>query len=147
VNRVIKFRAWDKRWADEHSEYWLDESERHMAVQGSPDIETLGSFAHLYLWDDEAIASGDLVIMQFTGLLDKNGTEIYEGDICRVTGSIAEVKYFTDLNWDSGGSMHPGFWFNFDYMRYSELTYHDGFDDCEVIGNIWEHHNLLAKEA
>ena len=57
--RPIKFRAWD-------------ESQNYMAYQGTPDIESIQSFMHHF---------GDKTLMQFTGLNDKNGKEIYEGEI------------------------------------------------------------------
>ncbi len=59
MNREIKFRAWD-------------ESQKYMAYQGTPDLETIQSFMHHF---------GDKELMQFTGLLDCNGKEIYEGDV------------------------------------------------------------------
>jgi uncharacterized phage protein (TIGR01671 family) len=57
--RTIKFRAWD-------------ESQKYMAYQGTPDLETLQSFIFHF---------GDKPLMQFTGLFDKNANPIYEGDI------------------------------------------------------------------
>lgn len=59
MKREIKFRAWD-------------ESQKYMAYQGTPDLETIQSFMHHF---------GDKELMQFTGLTDKNGKEIYEGDL------------------------------------------------------------------
>ena len=57
--RTIKFRAWN-------------EEQKYMAYQGTPDLETLQSFIFHF---------GDKELMQFTGLHDKNGKEIYEGEI------------------------------------------------------------------
>lgn len=76
---------------------------------------------------------------------DKNGVEIYEGDIVTGFGTTGVVEWFNNLNWDSGGSPHSGFWCRkwCEYQTEGDLSYHYGFDDCEVIGNIYENPELL----
>ena len=82
------------------------------------------------------------LLLQFTGLHDKNGKEIYEGDIT----NNGVVVWNEALTWDSGGSSHPGFYF--DAPRFDgDLNYHTSFDDdTEVIGNIYENPELLKEK-
>jgi uncharacterized phage protein (TIGR01671 family) len=83
---------------------------------------------------------------QWSGLLDKQGKEIYEGDIVKqYYGEIYPVEWCDCLSWDSGGSRHPGFYFKggYEYDR-GDLTYGIGFEDVEVIGSIYENPELLT---
>ena len=70
---------------------------------------------------------------QFTRLFDKNGKKIFEGDVDKYGGV---VEFFTSLNWDGGGSFHPGFYCKYWFERDQELSYHSGFDNFEITGNI-----------
>ncbi len=130
MNRQIKFRAWDR-----FNESMLSPHD----VNGNK--KDLSWFFSQF---EEAVKGGnDLVLQQYTGLLDKNGKEIYEGDILNVcNGSINgrlwmqkpySVKYILDKGfdicmfcWDKDGNniMDSTHW-------------------CEVIGNIYENPELL----
>lgn len=76
--------------------------------------------------------------MQFTGLLDKNGKEIYEGDIIKWafvnTGELDDddVYYTEVVEWNDCGFFLEGG---------APLTV--AIDDCEVIGNIHQNPELL----
>lgn len=72
-------------------------------------------------------------IMQFTGLKDKNGVEIFEGDYFKIDGVICEVVWLDD------GFKLVGEGFNADAL-YPQCR--DGIWG-EVIGNVWETPELL----
>lgn len=71
----------------------------------------------------------DSHVMQFTGLHDKNGKEIYEGDI--VTDGVGKYKIVYDLKL---AGYQPYCIFRDDPENY-----------CEVIGNIYENPELISK--
>lgn len=119
-HRPIKFRAWDK-------------VTNRISYLKSRDFAWLGESA---LNTPERYA-----VMQFTGLIDKNGKEIYEGDVVRCASKkkcahevvwLQEVPSSTIL----GGGM-PGFYLKGLNEGYAFLGYE------EVIGNIYENPELL----
>ena len=115
----IKFRAWDileKKLVNIHQLSWEG---------GEIDVSAGGH------WHDKA--EGRYEIMQYTGLRDKNGKEIYEDDIlCRVKkdGTQYNKKYVVRKRWNG--------WFD-------DLFYRPDFT-CEVIGNIYENPEFLDRE-
>ena len=91
------------------------------------------------------IARNDKHLMQFTGLFDKQGVEIYEGDICRCYGGIQafgqyEYSGIYEVKYTGNG---------FDMIK-DNCGYGWGLsetiDEIEVIGNIYENPELLNDE-
>jgi len=72
-------------------------------------------------------------IMQFTGLTDKNGKEVYEGDILSFEGYPDSV-----INFDNGSFGYEGI-YGFNTLSETNLSI------AEVIGNIYETPNLLQS--
>lgn len=91
-----------------------------------------------YIIDDNYGSGVDVdenTVGQYTGLKDKNGNEIYEGDIVKGTFygfPMVEYDYIFQIYWDE---KEKGFMAN--YFEPSE---------CEVIGNIYENSELLEDK-
>jgi len=94
----------------------------------------------------------EIVVMQYTGLKDKNGKEIYEGDIVMLRDVFLGPVEFGHFEL-AGGGVLEGF---LSYktpcfaMRLDDGSgYTDLGESCNirVIGNIWENPELLEKEC
>lgn len=139
--REIKFRAWDKT---DHEWYKKNPNLSRMTYYANPVVYDDGWLQFDSVGQD---AIGDhpqdrFVLMQFTGLKDKNGKEIYEGDI--VKGSafedgdlhIGEVAWL-DCGFDIVGIETEG--------ESNDLLDWTLANNVEIIGNIYENPELLTN--
>lgn len=122
--RPIKFRAWDNKTKLMGSSFSLESA----SYEGFPRPFT----------DDngESDLRADYVVMQFTGLLDKHGKEIYEGDLISWWGNdVREVLYDPE----TGG------WNTLGRNLVAKRTRHRLYKgNGEIIGNIYENKDLLS---
>ena len=94
----------------------------------------------------------EVELMQSTRLFDKNGKEIFEGDIIRTSAygcivGFGEYTYFED---DDTQTTEIGFYLSFLNIKPATYAPFDNYywDNCEVIGNIYENElDLIVYEA
>ena len=131
-NRIIKFRAWDKylRQYINNIEFL---SNGYFSSDGCPVFLMEGKS------DDyqnlEESFENNFILQQFTGLLDKNGKEIYEGDIIQLDGA----PYRWEVLWDKWRWCVVSPDFNSNIQGFTAAIY----DRAIVIGNIFENPELI----
>lgn len=135
MKREIKFRAWDNA-TSRMLVYEMHMSFYPFAIQPNGAVYKEGVLQ-------------DYVLMQYTGLKDRNGVEIYEGDILRLMyprlhfcgGYEGKEELIVQIDFHGGG-----FWFTGGGATDCNWHFYND-EDREVIGNVFEHPHLLAKEA
>jgi len=143
--REIKFRAWDKnRKKMFYSAPEVDPKNCGNLIYCDMENLCIGLDGTLYLVDECGNygypASEEYEVNQFTGLHDKNGKEIYEGDIAKMKYSNTE-DIISDIKFIDGG------FYLFNYYNGDRFALGFNITQIEVIGNIYENPELLKMES
>ena len=146
-NRIIKFRAYikneNKRVPSETNKI-VEVKSLHLGSRKA----IIGYSKSSSNYGNYSISFDDIELMQYTGLKDKNGKEIYEGDIIHINDNFLD-KFDYLIEW------------NEEYLRYylysvdkeklnklgGILEAHLNSLEVEVIGNIYDNPELLEKEG
>ena len=142
--REIKFRAWDKDYKKMITNFLLPESKsfgmHRMAISFTGEVFTFTDWDMAEYDEDEMYNSAKypsrFELMQYTGLKDKNGKEIYEGDICR-----DGLDWVFKVIWDSDNARFLGQQKKPRGDTY--ICYIGRIPAVEIIGNIHENPELL----
>ena len=132
--REIKFRCWDKENKEMLEVQELDYADSY---DGQPMVRTT-----MY---NDYFDTEDMILMQYTGLKDKNGKEIYEGDIVHIPDDYEEYGFASGENYsidfkDGRFRLKPKY-------KPNAIGYDLEFtEELEVIGNIYENPELLEDK-
>lgn len=123
--REIKFRAYCKKRKAIFDVTWMLFNQSEVVLQVLPDTNALVNIENIEL-------------MQYTGFKDKNGREIYEGDIIRIYND--EIN--EEDSWIDEVSYHMGGFFSGDEDLLGNVHFR-----AKVIGNIYENPELLENAS
>ena len=140
MSREIKFRAWDKItkqlvYLNKSTFVNYEVDDKNIGFELT--LDGLGKESNQKTWLRKP---KDYVLQQFTGLKDKNGREIYEGDILKsVTKNIYSIEFNYGKFILNGNYCDEMYDFNCSEYRDGQ----NSSERFEIVGNIFENKDLL----
>lgn len=130
TGRLLKFRVWEKL----ERRYTYPDT----GYQGHYILSLSGEFTNL----QNGVGGRECIVQQFTGLKDRMGIDIYEGDIVHNEFNREDCKIGT-VAWDAIFAM---FGIDYGFKRLVPIDKHLAESRLRVIGNDMEGRCTLAKE-
>lgn len=131
MGRSLKFRTWDK-----------DMKYMHVCGENVHDsmmfIDNIAYYYNLQNGCGSYGSDSSYILMQWTGLKDRNGIDVYEGDI------VKRHKFGGNINMLVGTIEYRDDWAAFTFK--TKNGYHELMGEFEVIGNIYQHPELMEGD-
>jgi uncharacterized phage protein (TIGR01671 family) len=130
MSRELKFRAWDKNGDG-----------MFYNIQEGIQFEDGSHYTFDKFLNPHVLDTHQWELMQFTGLKDKNGKEIYEGDTLKFFDRVVANVIYKDFG---GWSFE---WIDVTYkrIRHNPEPFFRNMNLFEVAGNIYENPDILSK--
>jgi YopX protein len=119
MTRPIEFRVWKDYEKEMTPSYLIDQSELLYELNN---------------WQEKIPP----IPLQFTGLHDRNGKKIFEGDILKDN----DCNDIGDVKWHMESAHFYIEWLGSDFLNMDDSD----LKSCEIVGNIYQHPELLNKE-
>lgn len=143
MSREFKFRAFDPRIKKMYPFVRMTWNGAIEARLVDDDPHTIADITIEHPEGSHDDYDGQIIVMQFTGLHDKEGKEIFEGDIVKTITRYPGQTFesISAVIWDD---IQPAF-----VLKEGDSVEHDfvkcGCSEHEIVGNIYENAELLAK--
>ena len=146
--KELKFRAWVLNY----------ETDKYEMYPWSPYFFSDRSPVMSYSDEFPKTDARDVILMEYTGLKDSNGEEIFEGDIVKFQGDllrrIVVVEWLSEIKYSTGTEYQCAYfgWMGMYYGKilnqgenFARLIDSDNYKRFEVIGNVYENPELIKN--